>query len=265
MTSAVADVARRSDVDEFARHVAAEFRTDAVHLLFNNAGTTGGHSIVRGAEANWDRTFDVVWGGVLNGTRAFFPLLEAAQRSQVVNIASINATWGCLGAQGPHTAYCTAKFAVRGFTEALIVDFRVNAPHVTAAVVLPGHVATPIARRALESAGSESGRISDEYVARTRQSYASRGRVVDSLSDDDVRTLIMERIERFEQSAPTSAAEAATAILQGVRDGEWRIVVGPDAHAIDEAVRANPTAAYSQEFTDALTAKGHFVALVEPR
>ena len=66
----------------------------------------------------------------------------ASERGQVVNTSSVNGLWACLGVLGPHTAYSSAKFAVRGFTEALMVDFRVNAPHLTAAVVMPGHVGT---------------------------------------------------------------------------------------------------------------------------
>ena len=67
--------------------------------------------------------------------------------------------------------------------------------------------------------------------------------------------------EGFRDNAPTSAAEAATIILDGVKADEWRILVGDDAHRLDEAVRAEPTVAYEPEFFDRLRAHGVFTAL----
>lgn len=197
--------------------------------------------------------------------RAFLSMLIAADRSQVINVASINSMWACLGATGPHTSYCTAaKYVVRGFTEALIVDLRVNAPHMTAAVVMPGHVATPIARNSLVALGHDATEVSDESVARIRAGASWRGLDLSAKTDDRVRAMVLQRVDDVERSAPTSASEAAAAILAGVRGGAWRILVGADAHAIDEAVRRDPQAAYSQAFTDALTAEGHFAGLINP-
>ena len=62
--------------------------------------------------------------------------------------------------------------------------------------------------------------------------------------------------EGFRDNAPTTAAQAATIILDGVRAGEWRILVGDDAHLLDEAVRADPEAAYEPEFMERLRGPG---------
>lgn len=262
LTACVADVADRTAMDAFATHVATEFETGAIHLLFNNAGVSGGQSLVRDDEANWDRTFAITWGGVLNGTRAFLPMVLAAERSHVVNTSSINGLWACLGPHGPHTCYSAAKFAVKGFTEALIVDFRVNAPHVTAAVVMPGHIGTAIMANSLLAAGIDPKHVSDEFITQTRAGYAARGIDISAASDEDIRSIVALQVDAFEHAAPTSAAEAAEAILDGVRSGTWRILVGADAHALDVALRADPSAAYSQSFTDELIAHGHFAGLV---
>ncbi len=262
LTACVADVAERSDLDAFATHVATEFETGIVHLLFNNAGVSGGQSIVRDDEANWDRTFAITWGGVLNGTRAFLPMLLAAERAQVINTSSVNGMWACLGPHGPHTCYSAAKFAVKGFTEALIVDFRMNAPHLTAAVVMPGHIGTAIMANSMLAAGIDPKHVSDEFIAQTRDAYAKRGVDISGASDEDIRNIVALQVDAFEHAAPTSAAAAATIILDGVRAGEWRILVGADAHALDTAIRANPTQAYDPDFTDQLTTAGHFGGLI---
>ncbi len=262
LTAAAANVAERQAMDAFATHVATEFETGSINLLFNNAGVSGGQSIVTEDEGHWDNTFAVTWGGVLNGTRAFLPMLLSASRSQVVNTSSVNGMWACLGPHGTHVAYSTAKHAVKGFTEALIVDFRMNAPHVTAAVVMPGHIGTGIMRHSFEFRGEDPKHVSDELIATTRETYAKRGVDLSAASDEDIRNFVAIQVDEFEHAAPTSAAEAATIILDGVKAGEWRILVGNDAHALDAALRANPGAAYTQAFTDELTALGHFGGLI---
>ena len=128
LSTFVADVSDRGQMDAFATHVAAAHGTDHINLLFNNAGIGGGGSIVVDEPDEWDKMFGVCWGGVYNGTRAFLPMLLAADEGHVVNTSSVNGFWACLGPNA-HTAYSAAKFAVKGFSEALIVDFRQNAPH----------------------------------------------------------------------------------------------------------------------------------------
>ncbi|MBV9330846.1 MAG: SDR family oxidoreductase, partial [Alphaproteobacteria bacterium] len=139
-----ADVSIESEITAFAKAVARAHDTDKIHLLFNNAGIGGGGSIVNGDRAQWEKTFNVCWGGVYYSTRAFLPMLMAASEAHIVNTSSVNGFWASIGPGRPHTAYSAAKFAVKGFTEALITDLAMNAPHVKCSVVMPGHIGTEI-------------------------------------------------------------------------------------------------------------------------
>ncbi|MEY2571322.1 MAG: hypothetical protein QOE63_1672, partial [Acidimicrobiaceae bacterium] len=138
------DVSDRADVERFRDEVLAQHDIDHVNLVFNNAGIAGGGSFVTGDETEWLRTFGVCWGGVYNGSRVFVPLLVKSDAGYLVNTSSVNGFWAALGPGMAHTAYSTAKFAVKGFSEALLEDFRLNAPHVKVAVVMPGHIGTDI-------------------------------------------------------------------------------------------------------------------------
>ena len=145
----------------------------------------------------------------------------------------------------PHTAYSTAKFAVKGFSEALIEDLRTNAPQVTVAVVLPGHVGTDIlrnSRRILGYAGPEQ--MSEDELEEARPALARLGLPVQDASLDELRETVVKLENQFKDSAPLSAAAAATIILDGVRAGHWRILVGDDSIGVDRVVRARPEAAY---------------------
>jgi NAD(P)-dependent dehydrogenase (short-subunit alcohol dehydrogenase family) len=239
------DVGNRDDVARFRGEVLAEHGTQHVNLLFNNAGIAGGGSFVQDDPAEWERTFGVCWGGVYNCCREFVPLLIASDEGCVVNTSSVNGFWASLGPGVPHTAYSSAKFAVKGFTEGLIEDFRVHAPHVTAAVVMPGHIGTDIVinSRKVHAGGANVGPRGDELAA-LREGATRWGLDADTLSEDDLRRMFDLMGEMFRDNAPVSAAQAATVILDGVRAGEWRILVGDDARALDEAVRADPNAAY---------------------
>jgi NAD(P)-dependent dehydrogenase (short-subunit alcohol dehydrogenase family) len=239
VTTHVCDVADAAAVDRFRDEVVAAHETDHVHLVFNNAGVGGGGSFVAGDRAEWERTFGICWGGVYNGSRAFLPLLVAADEGVLVNTSSVNGFWASLGPGVPHTAYSAAKFAVRGFSEALLEDLRVNAPHVRVAVVMPGHIGTDIVLN--------SRKVLGEDLARMRAQLERRGMPTDGMSDDDLRGVVQAMGEGFRDAAPMTAAEAATVILDGVREGRWRILVGDDAHALDVAVRADPEAAYGPE------------------
>ena len=101
--------------------------------------------------------FAVCWGGVYWGTRAFLPLLAASDEGHLINTSSVNGFWAALGPDRPHTAYSSAKFAVKGFTEALITDLRVHAPHVGVSLVMPGHVGTGIVRSSIRHGDNPRG------------------------------------------------------------------------------------------------------------
>ncbi|MEZ5247857.1 MAG: SDR family NAD(P)-dependent oxidoreductase [Ilumatobacteraceae bacterium] len=129
-----------SQVLAFRDHVAAAFDTECVHLLFNNAGIGGGGSIIADDRAEWEQTFAMCWGGVYLCTRAFLPMLLAADAEHVVNTSSVNGFWASLGPNVPHTAYSAAKFAVKGFTGGAHRRLPGERPHLQASVVMPGHV-----------------------------------------------------------------------------------------------------------------------------
>ena len=116
----------------FRDEVAERQDTDQIHLLFNNAGIGGGGSMIAHSREEWERTFNICWGGVYYNTRTFLPMLLKADQGHIVNTSSVNGFWASVGPAVPHTAYCAAKFAVKGFTEALITDLRINAPHISA-------------------------------------------------------------------------------------------------------------------------------------
>lgn len=258
VTSFVADVSDEAQLVAFRDHVAAAFGTDHVHLLFNNAGIGGGGSIVADDRGEWEKTFDVCWGGVYLGTRVFLPMLLAADAGHVVNTSSVNGFWASLGPMVPHTAYSAAKFAVKGFTEALINDFRVNAPHLRASVVMPGHVGTSIVINSQKAFGRDPKELTDEQLAQIRERMGKRGLDLSGASDEDIRTGLQAQAEQFRDAAPLSAAGAATIILDGVRAGEWRILVGDDAHGLDELVRAYPEEAYDARFIERLRERQMF-------
>jgi len=243
----VADVSIEKEVNDWADAVRRELDTDHIHLLFNNAGIGGGGSIVSGDRAQWEKTFNVCWGGVYYGTRAFLPLLMKAREGHIVNTSSVNGFWASIGPNRPHTAYCAAKFAVKGFTEALMTDLAVNAPHIKCSVVMPGHIGTEIVANSRKIL---SGDAID--VPAVRKALATQGVNLVAMTDDQVRAMVHAQAEGFRDNAPTSAAQAAKIILDGVKADRWRILVGKDAEYLDQSVRATPEDAYSQPFFDAL-------------
>lgn len=249
ITSHIADVSNEADVLRFRDDAAAQHATDRVHLLFNNAGISGGGSMIVNDRSEWERTFNICWGGVYLNTRAFLPLLRAAEEAHLINTSSMNGFFASVGPDTPHTAYAAAKFAVKGFTEALIADFRMNAPHIQVSVVMPGHIGTGIRMNSLKvQAHTDDDEVDATQIGHARARLASMGQDVSALSDADIKAMLAERARRFVSDAPTSAAEAATIILDGVKANRLRILVGPDAELIDRMVRADPDHAYEPEF-----------------
>jgi NAD(P)-dependent dehydrogenase (short-subunit alcohol dehydrogenase family) len=218
VTTHVCDVSDEASQLAFRDAVVTQHQTDHVNLLFNNAGIGGGGSVITDPREVWERTFNVCWGGVYLGVRTFLPLVIASDEGHIVNTSSVNGFWASIGPDRPHTAYSAAKFAVKGFSEALITDLRVNAPHVKVSVVMPGHIGTSIVENSMRHGAHEL--------------------------DMETAEMVQLMSDMFRDQAPMSAAEASTEILDGVREGRWRILVGDDARKLDLAVRANPEIAY---------------------
>jgi NAD(P)-dependent dehydrogenase (short-subunit alcohol dehydrogenase family) len=256
ITTHIADVSDEAQVQRFRDEVAERQDTDKIHLLFNNAGIGGGGSMIAGSRDEWEKTFNVCWGGVYFNTRAFLPMLQKADEGHIVNTSSVNGFWASIGPRIPHTAYAAAKFAVKGFTEALITDLRLNAPHIKCSVVMPGHIGTSIRANSRKiHSGTESDVMNAAEVAQARARIASMGIDVGSMSDEDIEKMVVDRERRFREEAPMTAAAAATVILDGVKADRWRILIGEDAQRIDDMVRQSPERAYDVDFFESFATK----------
>jgi len=253
VTTHLADVSIEDQLLRFRDEIAEQQSTDKIHLLFNNAGIGGGGSLFTSSRDQWERTFNICWGGVYLGVRTFLPMLIKADEGHIVNTSSVNGFWASIGPGASHTAYSAAKFAVKGFTEALINDLRLNAPHIKCSVVMPGHIGTSIvanSRKVLN--GTDSDRLSENEVAQTRVRLTVAGIDVSAMSDEEIQGMVAERARSFREDAPMTAGVAARIILDGVKAGHWRILVGDDAHRLDERVRQTPEQAYDAEFYGSL-------------
>ena len=257
------DVSSEKAMLQFRDEVVAE-HGERINLLFNNAGIGGGGTMTSETDRpDWERTFGVCWYGVYYGCRAFMQNLINADEAHIINTSSINGFWASLGPDTPHTAYCAAKFAVKGLSEALITDLRLNAPHVKVSVVMPGHIGTSIAINSVKVLGGTSAlEMSEEAIKEIRENLMKAGgemaEALMNLSDDQIRQYIHQRGIDFRDKAPTSAVDAANIIIEGVLAGKWRILVGEDAHNLDKRVRENPETAYEPDFLQGLIDSGEF-------
>ena len=104
ITTHIADVSDEAQVLRFRDEVAQQQNTDHIHLLFNNAGIGGGGSMIANERAHWERTFNIVWGGVYLCTRAFLPMMQKATEAHLINTSSVNGFWASIGPMMPHLA-----------------------------------------------------------------------------------------------------------------------------------------------------------------
>jgi NAD(P)-dependent dehydrogenase (short-subunit alcohol dehydrogenase family) len=256
ITTHIADVSIEDQLQRFRDELMEQQATDKIHLLFNNAGIGGGGSLFTNTREQWERTFNICWGGVYFGVRTFLPLLVKADEGHIVNTSSVNGFWASVGLGVSHTSYSAAKFAVKGFTEALINDLRLNAPHIKCSVVMPGHIGTSIVSNSRKvQSGTDSDRLNDNEIALIRARLAASGTDTSQMSDEDVQAGAAERARNFRDDAPTTAAAAAKIILDGVKAERWRILVGADAQRLDQRVRETPERAYDAEFFQSFAAE----------
>jgi NAD(P)-dependent dehydrogenase (short-subunit alcohol dehydrogenase family) len=256
ITTHIVDVADEPQVKRFRDEVEKQHEMDRIHLLFNNAGIGGGSSMFANSREEWERTFNICWFGVYYCTRAFLPMLQKADKGHIINTSSVNGFWAQIGAHIPQTAYSAAKFAVKGFSEALQTDLRLNAPHIKCSVVMPGHIGTGIAGNTSKVlSGNDSDALTPGQLRIVRARIAASGIDASKMSDADVEKVARERIRRFVEEAPMTAAQAATVILDGVKADRWRILVGKDAEKIDQLVRQMPEQAYDVAFFEKFAAE----------
>jgi short-subunit dehydrogenase len=196
------DCGDRQAIYRWAEQVAAE--TDYLDALFNNAGVAYGATFAESTDEDFEWLMNINFWGVVWGSRAFLPLLLKAPRGHLVNLSSI---FGMVGIPS-QSAYNAAKFAVRGFSEALQAEY-LKGP-LAVSCVHPGGISTNIARNA---------RVAG-----------------DTMSDDPE-----ERNRNFQQHTRTTPEKAAEIILRGTARGKRRILVGPDAWFVQILTKFFPT------------------------
>jgi short-subunit dehydrogenase len=203
------DVAKSSEIEAFAQ--AASGRHPGLNIVVNNAGVAllGRFSEIDQAQMEW--LININFWGVVHGTRAFLPHLAMQREAHIVNLSSI---FGIIAPPG-QTAYCAAKFAVRGFSESLRHELAVANSPVKLSVVHPGGVLTNIARNSRTGVG---------------------------VTDNARRS---ESIERFDNAARTTPAAAALRIITGIEKNQPRILIGSDAQFADLLQRLRPATYWS--------------------
>lgn len=206
ITTRVVDVAKRSPMETWAKRTMEEH--GAVHLVFNNAGVALGTSIEGADYADLKWIMDINFWGVVHGTKAFLPYLRETGEGHIVNTSSV---FGLIGVPS-QSAYNATKFAVRGFTEALRQELDIDGGNISASSVHPGGIKTNIAQAA---------RFADNMTEFTGSDEA-------------------QSKANFERMFITTPEAAARTILHGVRRNSRRILIGPDAHAIDWMARLMP-------------------------
>jgi NAD(P)-dependent dehydrogenase (short-subunit alcohol dehydrogenase family) len=246
------DVSDESQLLRFRDELLEQHGRDHVDLVFSNAGIIGGASFVKDSRQEWERTFNNNWWGVYLSARTFLPLLVASGDGVLVNTGSVAGFWPTAGVGTPVTAYSTSQFAIRGFSEALVEDLRTNAPQVRVVVVIPGVVATDISENSRRVLGLPAwDRLSDAELLEMlpeagRTFLIEAGLLAEDYSGDDLRRLIPRLRDQFLDKG-FNAERAAAIILDGVRSGAWRILVGEEAEMLDEQVRADPEAPFDYE------------------
>jgi len=200
------DVADRAAVHAWADAVAED--QGRVNLIVNNAGVALAATVEAMKYEDLEWLMGINFWGVVHGTKAFLPHLKAADEGHVVNVSSV---FGMIGVP-TQSAYNAAKFAVRGFTEALREELEIEGSPVSATSVHPGGIRTNIA------ANSRLGEVDGRMPSRE------------------------EAVEQFERLARTSPEDAAKRIVKGVKRNERRVLIGMDARLIDGMQRLFPTA-----------------------
>jgi len=247
ITKHLCDVSIKEQVEEFRDNVLKEQQSDSINLLFNNAGIGGGQSFIKSDIEEWEKVFAVCWYGVYFCSRAFMEALIKSDEGHLINTSSVNGFWASLGDGVPHTSYSAAKFAVKGFSEALLNDFKVNAPHLNVSVVMPGHIGTDISQNTGIILGKRPEEMKDEELQEMKDNWIKAGAPVHNLSLEVFKDALIQRQDDFKNNAITSAEDAATIILDGVKENKWRILIAPDAAALDRRVRDNPEKAYDED------------------
>jgi short-subunit dehydrogenase len=198
------DVSEPAEIAGFAQTAVQSH--PGLNIVINNAGVALMGNFTEIDQAQMDWLMNINFWGVVHATRAFLPHLSQQREAHIVNLSSI---FGIVAPPG-QTAYCAAKFAVRGFSESLRHELQMAESPIKLSVVHPGGVATNIARNSRSGTG---------------------------VTDNARRT---EAIERFDAVARTTPAAAAQRIIAGIETNQPRILIGGDARLLDLVQRLRP-------------------------
>lgn len=204
-TTTVVDVADRDQMHDWADRVVEDF--GRVNLIFNNAGVALSATVAEGSYEDIEWLMGINFWGVVNGTKEFLPHLLATGDGHVVNVSSV---FGLLGLPS-QSAYNAAKFAVRGYTESLRIELKIQDCGVSATSIHPGGIKTNIVKN-----------------ARLDKSMELLGQDLDTAAAN------------FEKAFITTPKRAAQLILRAVEQDKPRAMVGPDAHLFDMVARMPP-------------------------
>ncbi|GAA3915175.1 SDR family NAD(P)-dependent oxidoreductase [Litoribacillus peritrichatus] len=206
----VLDVANKKAVERFAANVMQQHK--GVNLVINNAGVALAETVDQMSYENFEWLMNINFWGVVYGTKAFLPYLKQSTDAHIVNVSSVFGLY----AVPTQSAYNAAKFAVRGFTESLQEELRIEDSNIQCTCIFPSGIKTNIAQN------GRMGSTPDKYHA------------------DELR-------DNFDKYAHTSPAQAAESILNAVRKNKERALIGPDAYAMDIFQRLMPSK-YKQLF-----------------
>ena len=204
ITTQRVDVGDAAQIVTFAQAALASF--PHLNILINNAGVALRGDFDEYDQAQMEWLMGINFWGVVRGTRAFLPQLRQRPVAHIVNISSI---FGIVAPAG-QSAYCAAKFAVRGFSESLRHELAMAKSPVRLTVVHPGGIATNIARRAPAGTYLRNPMSAEEVGA------------------------------RFAKMARTSAQTAAQRIIRGIERNEPRVLIGADAKLMEVVQRLRP-------------------------
>ena len=203
MTTHRVDIADRNQVKKYAADVVKA--QGAVHIIINNAGVALVETLEDASYEDFEWLMGINLWGVVYGSKEFLPYLKMQDEAHIVNISSVNGIF-----TNPNNgAYCTAKYAVRGFTETLAQELA--GTHIKVSCVHPGGIKTNIAANAKFYKSSDA-----------------------SVNRENAHAIFTRGL------ATTTADKAAKIIIAGIKKDKLRIMVGPDAYVLDWMKRLFP-------------------------
>ena len=214
----IVDVGNKQAVFDLPEKVIEEH--GSVDMVFNNAGVALSSTVENSTDEDWEWGLGILLHGVINGTRAFLPFLKDRPEAAIINTSSI---FGLLSVPN-QSIYHVGKYGVRGFTESLALEMKMEKSNVEVYSVHPGHIGTNIA-----NIGAKNGKFDfDEDAEDGPNLFGAQAKTVE------------EAGQLFKDKAPINANTAAKIILKNIKKKNKRILVGSDAYAYDLIQRIFP-------------------------